>query len=60
LHNTEVHQRLTASYRYDNLPTAHCTHKKEVFSIIADCYPHYDSHTNMEYEGLMMDSSELL
>jgi len=29
LHKTEVYQRLTASYRYDNLPTAHCTHKKK-------------------------------
>jgi serine/threonine protein kinase len=35
----------------------HTVHIRKVFSIIGDCYP---SHTNTEYEGWMMDSSELL
>jgi serine/threonine protein kinase len=36
----------------------HTVHIKK--SIIGDCYSHYDSQTNTEYEGSMMDSSELL
>jgi len=36
----------------------HTVHIKK--SIIGDCYSHNDSHTNTEYEGSMMDSSELL